>query len=160
MSDQPIFAFVLMPFDEKFNDIYKYGIKETANKIGIKAERVDEQMYSEGMLTRIYSQIDQAHLIITDMTGRNPNVFYEVGYAHAKNKICLHLTQESIDIPFDLQHQRHIIYKGSIEILKEKLLENLIWAKEQIEKNRNNIDHEELGNVAMKTYLESIFKIT
>ncbi len=133
MSDDPIFAFVLMPFSDEFNDIYRFGIKETAESLGIKAERVDEQLYSEGILSRIYSQIDQADFIISDMTGKNPNVFYEVGYAHAKNKICLHLTQDTTDIPFDLQHQRHIVYGGSIEYLKEQLVGNLEWAKKEIE---------------------------
>lgn len=139
MSDDPIFAFVLMPFSDEFDDIYKFGIKETAKNIGIKAERVDEQLYSEGMLSRIYSQIDQADLIITDMTGRNPNVFYEVGYAHAKNKLCLHLTQDTTDIPFDLQHQRHIVYSGSIESLRNQLAENLEWAKKEIENYRKSL---------------------
>ena len=70
MTDEQIFAFVLMPFSSEFDDIYKFGIKETAKNIGIKAERVDEQIYAEGILSRIYSQIDQADLIIADMTGR------------------------------------------------------------------------------------------
>ncbi|AKB24310.1 hypothetical protein MSMTP_0841 [Methanosarcina sp. MTP4] len=75
------FVFVLMPFDEDFDDIYKYGIKETAKEIGAYAERVDEQNYKEGMLERIFNQINKADVIVADMTGRNPNVFYEVGYA-------------------------------------------------------------------------------
>lgn len=110
-----------MPFSNKFNDIYKLGIKKTAKNIGIKAERVYEQLYTEGMLSRIYSPVDQADLIIADMTGRNPNVFYEVGYAHAKNKLCLHLTQDTIDILFDSQHQRYIIHGDSIDKLREQL---------------------------------------
>ena len=122
MIDEPIFAFILMPFSNEFNDIYKFGIKETAKNIGIKAERIDERLYTEGMLSRIHSQIDQSDLIIADMTGRNPNVFYEIGYAHAKNKLCVHLTQDTTDILSDLQHQRHIIYGGSIDTLREQLM--------------------------------------
>lgn len=128
-----------MPFSSEFDDIYKFGIKETAKNIGIKAERVDEQIYAEGILSRIYSQIDQADLIIADMTGRNANVFYEVGYAHAKDKLCVHLTQDTGDIPFDLQHQRHIVYGGSIESLREQLEENLKWAKKEILNYRKSL---------------------
>ena len=54
------------------------------------------------------------------MTGRlDPNVFYEVGYAHALGKITLLLTQAVSDIPFDLKHRQHIVYGGKIDILKE-----------------------------------------
>jgi len=148
MTDEPIFAFVLMPFSDEFDDIYKFGIKALAKDIGIKAERVDEQLYTEGMLSRIYSQIDQADLIITDMTGRNPNVFYEVGYAHAKNKLCLHLTQDTTDIPFDLQHQRHIVYGGSIDSLREQLVENLEWAKKEIENYRKSLIRLQVRDIA------------
>jgi hypothetical protein len=58
-----MYAFVLMPFDPAFDDIYKLGIKETAEKLGIRAERVDEQIFhKENILERIYSQIDAADL--------------------------------------------------------------------------------------------------
>jgi nucleoside 2-deoxyribosyltransferase len=93
-----MFAFVLMPFDAAFDDIYKLGIKETAEKLGIRAERVDEQIFhKENILERIYSQIDAADFIIADLTDRNPNVFYETGYAHAKGKLCLLLTSKADD---------------------------------------------------------------
>lgn len=76
METEPqIFAFVLMPFDRNFDDIYKFGIKETAASLDVTAERVDEQIFSEGILERIYRQIDAADLILADMSGQNPNVF-------------------------------------------------------------------------------------
>lgn len=78
------FVFVLMPFAQEFDDIYKFGIKGAAQEVGAYAERVDEQMFVEGILERIFNQISKADVIVADMTGRNPNVFYEVGYAHAR----------------------------------------------------------------------------
>jgi hypothetical protein len=128
-----------MPFSGEFDDIYKIGIKETAANLGIRAERVDEQLYKEGILDRIYNQIGLSDIIIADMTGRNANVFYEVGYAHAKGKLCLHLTQEAKDIPFDLQHHRHIVYGSSIAKLKSELTENIKWAKAEIENYRKSL---------------------
>ncbi len=133
MNDDKLFAFVLMPFNEKFSDLYKFGIKEPAAELNILAERVDEQIYTEGILERIYRQIDLADIIIADMTGQNPNVFYEVGYAHAKGKMCILLTSTADDIPFDLKHHRHIVYGDSINFLREKILEELKWAKGEIE---------------------------
>lgn len=125
------FAFVLIPFTDEFNDIYRLGIKATADEQGVVAERVDEQNFSETILERIYRQIDAADFIIADMSGRNPNVFYEVGYAHAKGKLCTLLTKTADDIPFDLKHHRHLVYEGSIVTLKKLLTEELGWLKRE-----------------------------
>jgi nucleoside 2-deoxyribosyltransferase len=94
------FIFVLMPFDPSFDDIYKFGIKGAAQDAGAYAERIDEQIFTEGILDRVFNQINKADVVVADMTGRNPNVFYEVGYAHALGKIVLLLTQDAADIPF------------------------------------------------------------
>ncbi len=134
------FVFVLMPIDEKFNDIYKFGIKGAAEDAGAYAERVDEQIFTEGILERIFNQINKADVIVADMTGRNANVFYEVGYAHALGKIVLLLTQSADDIPFDLKHKQHIVYGGKIETLRSKLTERIVWAvSESGRKRKQNL---------------------
>jgi hypothetical protein len=53
------------------------------------------------------------------MTGRNPNVFYEVGYAHALGKTVI-LTKDASDIPFDLKYRYHLAY-DSINALRDEL---------------------------------------
>ncbi|MFL6208850.1 MAG: hypothetical protein ACJ74W_08375 [Pyrinomonadaceae bacterium] len=138
MEDRQLIAFVLMPFDAKFGDIYNIGIKEAASQVGIAANRLDEQLFTEGMMDRIYRQIDAADIIIADMSGQNPNVFYEVGYAHAKDKFCILLTRDTKDIPFDLKHRRHIEYGDSISHLRQELVKNLQWAKNEIEQVRKS----------------------
>jgi len=132
------FAFVLMPFDAQFSDIYKLGIQAAAAECGVVAERVDEQKFSEPILERIYRQIGNADFIIADMTGRNPNVFYEVGYAHALGKFCTLLTQDVDDIPFDLKHHRHIVYGRSIQMLKKQLVDELVWLKAEQERQNTS----------------------
>lgn len=136
-TTEATFAFVLMPFTAVLDDIYRLGIKEPATALDIRAERVDEQMFTEGILDRIYRQIDVADIIIADMSGKNPNVFYEVGYAHAKDKMCLLLTNDAADIPFDLKHKRHIVY-GSIQDLRTQLTPELRWAQDRIENVRRS----------------------
>lgn len=89
-----------MPFDGDFDDIYKLGIKQSCIDAGAYCERVDEQIFNESILDRIYNQISKANIVIADMTNRNPNVFYEVGYAHALGKTTILLTKNSDDIPF------------------------------------------------------------
>lgn len=115
------YCFVLMPFDKGFDDIYEYGIKGACADADVYCERVDEQIFLGSMLDRIYNQISRADILVADMTGRNANVFYEVGYAHALGKPVVLLTQRAEDIPFDLKHFPHIVYGAQIKELRAQL---------------------------------------
>jgi nucleoside 2-deoxyribosyltransferase len=122
------FVLVLMPFKKEFNDTYTFGIKGAAEDVAAYAERIDEQAFQEGILDRVFNQINKADVIVADMTGQNPNVFYEVGYAHALNKIVVLLTRTAEDIPFDLKQRQHIVYSGEIATLRSELAKRLTWA--------------------------------
>lgn len=147
MSEDEVFAFVLMPFSAEFNDIYRLGIKAAAQANGVRAERVDEQLYREGMLEQIFKQIEVADIIIADMSGKNPNVFFEAGYAVAKGKLCLFLTSAGSDIPFDLKHRRHIVY-DSIGGLLDNLTQDIEWALKEIHRERASA---QTNNVVVKS---------
>ena len=108
------FIFTLMPFDQSFDDVYKLGIKDTCEDLGAYCERVDEQIFQGSILDRVMNQISKSDVIIGDMSGRNPNVFFEVGYAKALDKKIVLLTSEASDIPFDLKHYAHVVYDNSI----------------------------------------------
>lgn len=88
------FVFVLMPFHDRFEDVYKVGIKPACRDAGAYCERVDEQIFDKDVLEQIYNQIAKADLIVADMTDQNPNVFYEVGYAHALYKKVIFIDSE------------------------------------------------------------------
>jgi len=132
------FAFVIMPFSKDFDDIYKLGILEAAKSCDVKAERLDDQLFSEGMMERTYRQIDIADIIIADLSTRNANVFYELGYAHAKDNLCILLTKNASDIPFDLKHRQHVVYGDSISYLKAELIKAINWAKKEITAHKQN----------------------
>ncbi len=122
------FIFVLMPFANEFDDVYKLGIKTACQEAGTYCERVDEQIFTESILERVYNQIAKCDLIISDMSGRNPNVFYETGYAHALGKQVILLTQNVNDIPFDMKHYPHIVYdRNNISQLKTELIKRVSW---------------------------------
>lgn len=123
------FVFTLMPFHNDFDDIYKLGIKETCEKAGTYCERVDEQIYEESMLERIYNQINKADIIVADLTTKNPNVFYELGYAHALNKRVILIIQDISEVPFDLKHHPFIVYGKSIQTLQKELKRKLTYFK-------------------------------
>jgi hypothetical protein len=115
------FAFVLMPFDPSFGDTYELAIKPACEAAGAYAERVDQQVFQGSILQRIYNQIAKADVVIADMTGKNANVFYETGYAHALGKAVILLTRSADDIPFDLKHFSHLVYGNSLSKLKNDL---------------------------------------
>jgi len=116
------FAFVVMPFDASFVDVYQLGIRAACQEVQVACERVDDQIFHEMILERIVNQIRSADLIIAEMTERNANVFYEVGFAHALKKRVVLLTRDAADIPFDLRPFPHIVYGGSISKLKAELV--------------------------------------
>lgn len=119
------FVFVLMPFSTEFDDIYQLGIKGACTECGAYCERVDEQIFEGSILERIYNQIAKADVVVADLTGKNANVFYETGYAHAIGKRVVLLTQREEDIPFDLRHYSHVIYKGKITELRDELVRRI-----------------------------------
>lgn len=129
-----------MPFSSEFTDVYEVGIKAACKDAGAYCERVDEQIFVESIIERVYNQIAKADVIIAEMTGRNPNVFYEAGYAHALNKTVILLTQNAEDIPFDLKHYPHIVYDGKIANLKSQLDARVRWCIENPKSSLSSVD--------------------
>ncbi|BBO76049.1 hypothetical protein DSCW_34660 [Desulfosarcina widdelii] len=117
---KPKRLFVVMPFAPEFNDIYILGIREVAENLGFVVERADEIEHIEPIVDVIQEKIRSCDAIIADTTGRNPNVFYEVGYANGVNCPAVLICREGDDIPFDLAGVNFIKY-GSIVNLRERL---------------------------------------
>lgn len=120
-------CFVIMPFDASFGDVYK-TIEQTLAELGHRALRADQVFDTKPIMISIMEKINQAHLVIADVTDRNANVFYELGMAHVlKDRVVL-ITQRVDDVPFDLRHFRHIVYEPTPEgaaKLRQSLLETV-----------------------------------
>ena len=69
------FVFILMPFSSDFDDVYHLGIKAACKDAGVYCERVDEQIYDDSIIQRIYNQIAKADLIVADIPGEIPTFF-------------------------------------------------------------------------------------
>jgi primosomal replication protein N len=112
-------CFVLMPFAETFQPIYEDTIKPSIQRQGLRCLRADE-IRGTNLITRdIWEMINRARIIIADLTDQNPNVFYEVGLAHAIGKDVLLLTQTMTDVPFDMKTMRCIVYSYTPRGMKE-----------------------------------------
>lgn len=107
--------FVLMSFNNEYESIYPI-IRKVADKFGFRARKGDESYQSTSILSHIVREIVRSRLIIADITGRNPNVFYELGIAHALNKPVLMIARSTVDIPFDVGSSRVLIYHDEEEL--------------------------------------------
>ena len=110
LDDQLIF--VLSPFQEPFNTIYQDHIKPSIESIqGLRCLRADDIYDNRPIIEDIWRYINQAQILVAELTGRNANVFYETGIAHTVGKEVILITQAMNDVPFDLKHLRCIVYE-------------------------------------------------
>jgi ActR/RegA family two-component response regulator len=108
-------VFMLMPFADEYKDFYEGAIKKAMEDLGMECKRVDDFYQSRNIMGDIVSGIKNAKFILADLSGRNPNVFLEVGISHALEKHVLLLSQNLEDVPPKLQTIRFHIYKDTIE---------------------------------------------
>jgi hypothetical protein len=109
-------CFVLMPFGPKWSrKLFEQHIKPTGNKIGFDVLRADDIYGVTGIMQDVWIYINRARIVIADLTTRNPNVFYEVGLAHAIGKDVVLITQDMADVPFDLQSLRCVVYSLELD---------------------------------------------
>lgn len=99
-----------MPFAEEFADIYQYLIADGLKSAGYNVKRADDIKSQSNIIGDIIEGIISSDLIVADLTGSNPNVYYELGIAHALNKKAILLTQEIDELPFDLRSYRVVSY--------------------------------------------------
>jgi hypothetical protein len=103
-------CFVLMPFNESLRGVYTDHIKPTIERVGLECIRGDSIFDNKPIMEDVWKGIFSSRVVIADLTGRNPNVFYELGICHTLGKEVILMTQKPEDVPFDIQHLRYIVY--------------------------------------------------
>ena len=129
-DEAELLCFVLMPFHEKYREVYDDAIRPTIEKARMRCTRADELYSTSPILVDVMDHIAKATVVIADLTDRNPNVFYELGLTHVakQNRAVILIAERSDDIPFDLWHLRVIHYTRSgdgIARLKSDLAQTL-----------------------------------
>ncbi|QYR52957.1 hypothetical protein [Lysobacter soyae] len=125
----PESCFVIMPFggwlDDYYSDIYCSAIEES----GLNPQRADDLFRPSTIINDIWDYTKKAKVLLADLTGKNPNVFYELGLAHAIAKPVILIAESMEDIPFDLRALRVILYDKNApnwgEILRQKIVASL-----------------------------------
>ena len=119
--------FVVMPFTESWSEGTYAFIRRAFERLDISAEqgrlyRADEIAAPGQISDQIKKAIETAHVVIADITGVNPNVMWELGYADGQNKAIVILNQDTASSPFDVRDRRQVVYHLSPTPADEELL--------------------------------------
>jgi hypothetical protein len=109
ITDMSVDVFVAMPFLPELDYTYEV-ISDVCAVLEASVTRADELFTVSHVVNDIWSAIFHARAVICDCTGRNPNVFYELGIAHTLGKKVMLIARNEADIPFDLRHWRYFVY--------------------------------------------------
>jgi hypothetical protein len=112
-------VFVLTPFNDNYRSTF-IQIRKVCENMNLKCIRGDEEFIPNEIFPSIIKQILRSRFLIANISGRNPNVMYELGIAHALGKPVIIVAQDFTDIPFDLNNKRIVIYRNEKE-LQDKL---------------------------------------
>jgi hypothetical protein len=122
-------CFVMMPFGKWFDNYYTDIYKPAIINSGLIPKRADDLYRPSSIVQDIWAYTKQSKIVLADLTDKNPNVFYELGLAHALAKPAILITSDISDVPFDLRALRVLDYDKNNPnwgiILKEKI-ENAI----------------------------------
>jgi hypothetical protein len=107
-------CFVMMPYMLDSIGVYVEVIKDTVESLGLICERADEACSTQAIIHDIVDAIKTADVCIADITGRNPNVYYEIALAHSYGKRTIIIGQDVAapehQVAFDIAHLRRIPY--------------------------------------------------
>ncbi|HWP56392.1 MAG TPA: hypothetical protein VNL14_00735 [Candidatus Acidoferrales bacterium] len=106
--------FVVMQFSGPYEELYTDVIRPVADQFGLRVYHAGEVFGPGIVLEDIVRGIVDAKIVIAEITPPNPNVFYELGYAHALRKPTILLAEKGKQLPFDVSGYRCLFYENSI----------------------------------------------
>jgi len=120
----------MMPFAEPLGGYFAGVYQPAIEKAKLKAIRADAEIFGTGkIIDQIWTGINSARVLVAELTGRNPNVLYELGIAHALRKPVVLVSSNEDDVPFDVRHVRVIYYD----------MRDPFWGAKLIDKVAENI---------------------
>ena len=121
-----------MKFEETYDNLYREVIRPVCEKSGFEVQRADDVFRPGIILQDIINGLLDSDLVIAEVTPPNPNVFYELGFAHALDKPTVLLARRGGELPFDISGYRVIFYddtiggKPQVETTLNKHLTNIL----------------------------------
>lgn len=153
-------CFVIMPIGQDGSEIrkhsdmvYKHVIKKAIqeNRFDYQCIRADEVSRPNNIVRDIVQNLYDADVVIADLTGHNPNVFYELGARHALAGKTILIASDVSYLPFDLQSYRTIIYDTTDPDSLEKAKEKICNYMQEIELHPDSNDNPILETLGKKS---------
>lgn len=148
MPSQKKRCFVICPIDKdnsnirrRSDDLLKHIIEPILKPYNYKVERSDLLYSPTQVTTNIFDELTTADLVIADLTGNNPNVFYEMAIRHSVNKPIIHMMEIGPVIPFDVGMQRTIRYSTNKITYYEKAKQELEGTMEALKNDPKDFDN-------------------
>ena len=101
-------AFLAIPYDPEFEPV-KLTVLEAATTAGFRCEVTGDLATPGDIVDQVWQGIRGSDAVVADITRGNPNVFYEIGLAHALGKEVILMAQE-VGAPFDVRSSRRVQY--------------------------------------------------
>jgi hypothetical protein len=119
-------CFVLMPFKEPFDTYFTMIFEPAVLASNLRPRRGDSLFRPSPIMADIWQMIQEAKVLVAELTEKNANVFYELGLAHALGKPVILVSETIVDVPFDLQPLRVILYNKSDPAWGVKLKDDIV----------------------------------
>jgi hypothetical protein len=96
------------PDRKRADDIYEFIIVPAVKETGLEPYRADLDLTPGAITPKMLSELLNARVVIADLTGRNPNVFYELGIIHSFERPLISIADSAASLPFDAKDERII----------------------------------------------------
>lgn len=149
-------CFIVSQIGDKDSDIrkhadklFKHVLAPVCKECGLEAVRVDQMNDVDSINQTIIDKLNTSELVIADMTGHNPNVFYEIGYRRCTGKPIIHLRDKKETIPFDVNSIRTFDYDltdlDSVDEIKERLVKTINQLSLENNEDKNTLASNDNG---------------
>lgn len=127
---------------KRAEQVFKYIIAPVCGEMEFEPIRVDKLNQSDVITQTIIDYLVKSELVIADITGHNPNAFYEMGFRASTGKPIIHLRGKNERIPFDIAGIRAFDYDlsdlDSVEEVKTRLIKTIGALSFDIQSNQGN----------------------
>ncbi|MDY4011866.1 MAG: hypothetical protein SOY60_09370 [Fusobacterium gastrosuis] len=146
-------CFIVCPISEEGSDtrtrsdkLMKYLIEPICKELNFTPIRIDKVSHNNSITEKIFKYLNEAELVISDITEHNPNCFYESGYRAALGKPLIFIKNKDVKIPFDIANTRIYDYDLDVEaadIFKKSVIENIKVLNFEIHKENQHSNKNE-----------------